>query len=292
MPLGALHVLDDGVARGKTMRSGFISPHPVSFKAGALVTYSHPPPPLPQPRQQPAVGSEPRLQSLTGRSTSSHGGRASWRWKAAEQPSNNLWHLAACNTSSPNAAMAGHAGERIESWTVARCFRCRRARSLDPPSGMLVVAAAIASTTCCRRWKVTIRQNLSHTQSLTSPVWRTWHMIRAKEGRNMPITSKVTPCTQQPVQATETHSRWHHFSLTVISLQTAKSYHSCCDLCLCKYIFMLTLMSFISKVGSQDSAFQQYMHLIKPGPHLCCQPQCYFSFRISHFHFSKSSFTF
>ena len=77
MPLGALHVLDDGVARGKTMRSGFISPHPVSFKAGALVTYSHPPPPLGQPRQQPAVGSEPRLQSLTGRSTSSHGGRAS-----------------------------------------------------------------------------------------------------------------------------------------------------------------------------------------------------------------------
>ena len=35
MPLGALHVLDDGVDRG-TMRSGFISPHPVSFKAGTL----------------------------------------------------------------------------------------------------------------------------------------------------------------------------------------------------------------------------------------------------------------
>ena len=76
MPLGALHILDDGVDRG-TMRSGFISPHPVSFKAGTLVTYSHPPPPLGQPRQQPAVASEPRLQSLTGRSTSSHGGRAS-----------------------------------------------------------------------------------------------------------------------------------------------------------------------------------------------------------------------
>ena len=217
----------------------------------SLVTYSHPPPPLRQPRHQPAVGSEPRLQSLRGRSTSSHGGRASWRWKAAEQPSNNLWHLAACNTNSPNAAMAGHAGERIESWTVARCFRCRRARSLDPPSGMLVVAAAIASTTCCRRWKVTIRQNLSHTQSLTSPVWRTWHMIRAKEGRNMPITSKDTPCTQQPVQATETHSLWYHSSLILISLQTAKSYHSCCDLCLCKYIFMRTLMCCICQMGSQ-----------------------------------------
>ena len=76
MPLGALHVLDDGVDRG-TMRSGSISPHPVSFKAGTLVTYSHPPPPLGQPRHQPAVGSEPRLQSLRGRSTSSHGGRAS-----------------------------------------------------------------------------------------------------------------------------------------------------------------------------------------------------------------------
>ena len=36
MSLGALHVLDDGVDREKTMRSGFISPHPVSFKAGTL----------------------------------------------------------------------------------------------------------------------------------------------------------------------------------------------------------------------------------------------------------------
>ena len=35
-------------------------------------------------------------------------------------------------------------------------------------------------------------------------------MIRAKEGRNMPITSKVTPCTQQPVQATEIHSLSYH----------------------------------------------------------------------------------
>ena len=85
MPLGALHVLDDGVARGKTMRSGFISPHPVSFKAGALVTYSHPPPPLPQPRQQPAVGSEPRLQSLTGRSTAAMEGEPA----EGEKPPNN-----------------------------------------------------------------------------------------------------------------------------------------------------------------------------------------------------------
>ena len=56
VPLGALHVLDDGVDREKTMRSGFISPHPVSFKAGTLVTYSHPPPPLRQPRLWPESG--------------------------------------------------------------------------------------------------------------------------------------------------------------------------------------------------------------------------------------------
>ena len=84
MPLGALHVLDDGVDRG-TMRSGFISPHPVSFKAGTLVTYSHPPPPLGQPRQQPAVGSEPRLQSLTGRSTAAMEGEPA----EGEKPPNN-----------------------------------------------------------------------------------------------------------------------------------------------------------------------------------------------------------
>ena len=54
----------------------------------------------------------------------------------------------------------------------------------------------------------------------------------------MPINSKVTPCTQQSVQATETHSLWYNSSLTLISLQTAKAYHSCCDLCLSVSIFL------------------------------------------------------